>query len=132
MGLLLNHYALFLCPRVRPFNEPHVDDDFLADTRIELAWDEALFAAIGPPLEETAGRRCQPRRLPSNVTFRWLGDDGLQVRTCDARGNRLTYVPAGELADLQDLFGDRIPWNEAVHSLLARLPRESPIVLFWT
>lgn len=129
--MLTNHYDLTLCPARAPYavggNAEH-----LADTRVGLEWDEALFAAIGPPLEGASQRRCRPQRLPPHVVFHWIGDEGLQERTCDLLGNRLTYVMAGDVAALGSLAAESgNQWNIAVFSLLAALPADTPVVLFW-
>jgi hypothetical protein len=131
MKLLENRYDLTLCPARQPY-PTQGDVEHLADTRLELEWDEPLFAAIGPPLGPAELRRCKPTRLPQNVVFRWLGDEGLQERTCDARGNRLTHVQAGTLAAVARRSASReSAWNRAVVAFLAALPHETPVVLFW-
>ena len=119
-----------LCPALGPYPAA-AEVDHTADTRIELEWDEELFALVGPPNEEPPpGHR--PRRLPGNVTFRWHGDEGLHDRTCDARGNRLTFLTAGELDALRPAAKATASWwNQAVFAFIAALPAETPVVLFW-
>ena len=69
-------------PRTRtvPLND---SVEHLAGTRIELEPNEQLFATIGPPGEAPELRQCQPARLPPNVRYIHLDDEGLNERTCD-------------------------------------------------
>jgi len=98
-----------------------------------MAFDDELFAMIGPLSGPPERRLCEPRRLPGHVSFQWLDDaEGLRERTCDGRGNRLTYITSGELAAIPAALSRGLSgWNRAVFQLLQQLNAETPVVLFW-
>ena len=91
----------------------------MAGTRIELEPNEQLFAAIGPPGEAPELRQCQPARLPPNVRYIHLDDEGLNERTCDGnvaqRGHVRESLPHEMLVLVVDKKEDAGPVTRCNH-----------------
>ena len=68
------------------------------------------------------------RKLPS--TMQWYGDEGIKDTAEDAYGGELMYTFADNLSTC---FLDqcRSEWNQAIGAMLAKLPKETKIVLYW-
>jgi hypothetical protein len=78
---------------------------------------------------------CDPKPLPFDTVpgFSFslpAGKGELTDTTVDAYGTPLTYVTAGELARVK-LPKDSTPWNVAIFAMMAALPPETPVVLYW-
>lgn len=103
-------------------------DWHLSFTRIRLHREYELFGKISPRGGgDGEAAVCDPKKLPEDVKFNWYSDEGIIETSEDSYGDDLTYVTAGELAEIMPTG----TWNTAAFSMIRELPPETPIVLFW-
>ena len=102
---------------------------FLAHTRIDLDRHYDVFGQISETGRSSFVPVCKPQPLPRDARFDWYGDDGIERKTVDPYGTKLTDVSAGELARVD--VSDSTPWNKAVFEMMKALPDDIRVVLYW-
>jgi hypothetical protein len=78
--------------------------------------------------------RLKPNPLPEGMTVTIRHDDGYTTTDSDAYGTPLTYLTAGQFRKLKkmtDTYADRNQWNASVMAMIAVLPENSPVLLYW-
>jgi hypothetical protein len=108
----------------------HQMDWWLGNNRLGFNRDYFLFEQIdskGRTDLDPLPKICNPKPLPPNVQFDWYDDEGLETITTDPYGTPLTYVTAGELAEVKSEHD----WNAAIIAMMKALPPQTPVVLYW-
>lgn len=92
--------------------------------RLSLTHNKDLLALV----QELEDQHSRP--MPEDIPVDWYGDDGLKRITQTPYGFPLRYVTAGQLATISppDSTSD---WNRGVWAFLARLPADTPVILYW-
>ncbi len=115
---------------VVPIRYPNLDW-WLAYNRIGLDRSYALFRQF-KPFDNAPEAEIAPLPLPPNVKFQWYGDDGLKEQATDSYDTPLTFVYAADFARLKiDEIYPLSPLNRAVIAMMAQLPADTPVVLWW-
>lgn len=102
----------------------------LAYDRLGLDRDYRIFEQIDG-FSQAEGHAVRAHPLPPTTRFDWYGDEGIHGdMKDDAYGNALTYALAAEFGRVT-IPENTTDWNKGVLALLAKLPPETMVVLYW-
>lgn len=103
-------------------------------TRIQCDRDYDVFAQIpgchyrGPEYARKPVARS--RQLGAVELSTWTGDEGWAHVEEDPYGTPLEYILAGHLAKVN--VDKASPWNQACFAFIRALPKDTPVVLWWS
>jgi hypothetical protein len=104
--------------------------------RIRFELDYRIFGQLREDLNEnTEGLPVLPAQLLPRGTALLVHEDDNEAKSCkmkkDSFGDPLTFINVGDLKNLV-IPTDATKKNKAIFALIKKLPKDMPVVLYWS